>query len=446
MIQPKVFPKIFLAGNRSVVRIGHLPPNFTSEPERIKAEFISADRRGPNRELLNDGQYAPIPFQVIDQEIHIELTFTGEQEHYIRLIEYNPDGTVCDRHRISVYSVEQDLFVLRPWKGDFHMHSYGSDGEKPSREVPAFCRMRGFDFMALSDHAKYEPSLEALAAIGQFDTDLRCYPGEEIHLDNRLKINPHVINFGGNAGVMNFARDHRAEFEALVDRIAAELPEELDDFNRLQVAYTEAAFRKIRDFGGVAVYCHPYWRVGGDRFYVTPETQEMILTRGNFDAVEVISGYSRPAMEENQLSVGRYIDLRSRGCKIAAVGVSDAHGYEEDHPYYPWFSWYYTIVLAETPEFTDLAAGIRSFHSVAVEAVSGEFPRVYGEFRFVKYVYFLLREVLPDHDRLCRIEGELLLRALQGEQSAASALHCLKGSVLSFYSDVWDGGAAAVRS
>ena len=441
MIQPRVFPKIFLAGSRSIVRIGHLPPHFTTEPQRIGVEFVSADRRGANRELLDDGEYAPVPFRVVDQEIHIELSLPGEQEHYIRLIEYNPDGTVLDRHRISVYSVEQDLFALRPWKGDFHMHSYGSDGEKPIREVPAFCRLRGFDFMALSDHAKYEPSLEAKAAAEQFETDLRCYPGEEVHLNNRLKINPHVINFGGNAGVMSFARDHRAEFEALVDRIAAELPRELDEFNRLQVAYTEAAFRKIRDFGGVAVYCHPYWRVCGERFYVTPETQEAILTRGNFDALEVISGYDRSAMEENQLSVARFIDLCSRGHRIAAVGVSDAHGYEEDHPYYPWFAWYYTVVLARTPEFTDLAAGIRSFHSVAVEAVKGEFPRVYGEFRFVKYVYFLLREVFPEHDRLCRVEGELLLRALRGESSAASALRCLKGSVASFYSRIWDGDA-----
>lgn len=437
MIQPEVFPKVFRSGSRGTVRFRRLPPYFIAEPERIRIQYIGADRRGQKRQLIADGEYEEVPFRVEDGELRVELMFHGEQEHYLRLVEHTPGGAVFDRHRFSVASVEEDLFALRPWKGDFHMHSYGSDGEKAPADVPGFCRLRGFDFMALSDHEKYEPSLEAIAASAPFDCDLRCYPGEEIHLNNRLKINPHVINFGGRCGVMRFASEHRAEFEALVDAIAASLPPGLDEFNRLQVAYTEAAFRKIRDFGGVAVYCHPYWRVGGDRFYVTPETQETLLARGNFDAVEVISGYSRPAMEENQLSAARFADLRAQGCKIAVVGVSDAHGYEEDHPYYPWFAWYYTIVFAETPEFAELAAGIRARRSVAVEAVQGEFPRIYGEFRFVKYAYFLLREVLPEHDRLCRTEGELLLRALHGDVAAAAALKLLKGSVAALYRKLW---------
>ena len=59
--------------------------------------------------------------------------------------------------KIPVYSLQPDLFALRPYKGDFHAHSKNSDGAGPGFSVFAYARRGGHDFMTLSDHRKYTP-------------------------------------------------------------------------------------------------------------------------------------------------------------------------------------------------------------------------------------------------------------------------------------------------
>ena len=44
------------------------------------------------------------------------------------------------------------------------MHSHYSDGQESPAYVAAACRREGLDFMALTDHGQYKPSLEAQQA------------------------------------------------------------------------------------------------------------------------------------------------------------------------------------------------------------------------------------------------------------------------------------------
>ncbi|OGV52268.1 MAG: hypothetical protein A2017_00720 [Lentisphaerae bacterium GWF2_44_16] len=80
---------------------------------------------------------------------------------------------------------------------------------------------------------------------------------------------------------------------------------------------------------------------------------------------------------------------------------------------------------------------IRSFHSVAVKAMPKGFPSVIGPHRLVKYVHFLLREFYPRHDKLCRIEGELLLEHLAGDKDALTQLAARDGKVEAFLASCW---------
>ena len=65
--------------------------------------------------------------------------------------------------------------------------------------MAAACREKGFDFMALTDHGKFEPSLELrrqFAAMPELAMEL--YAGEEIHLPWHQA---HILNIGGRASV-----------------------------------------------------------------------------------------------------------------------------------------------------------------------------------------------------------------------------------------------------
>ena len=77
-------------------------------------------------------------------------------------------------------------------------------------------------------------------------------------------------------------------------------------------------------------------------------------------------------------------------------------------------------------------AAIRAGRSVAVEQVGSGIPRVFGEFRLVKYLSFLLESYFPYHDRLCAEEGMLMTDALGGDPAAKSALEAVAGRVAEY--------------
>lgn len=142
-----------------------------------------------------------------------------------------------------------------------------------------------------------------------------------------------------------------------------------------------------------------------------------------FDAYELLGGYDRQSVDSNTLQVTRYYEERAMGNELPIVSVSDSHGCETGS----LFGWYYTVVLSPTLTHSDLIISIKDLFSVAVESIPGESSRVYGPFRLVKYVLFLLREVLPQQDTLCVEEGRLMLAHLAGDASAAKSLKTLSG-------------------
>ena len=80
---------------------------------------------------------------------------------------------------------------------------------------------------------------------------------------------------------------------------------------------------------------------------------------------------------------------------------------------------------------------VKQLRSVAVECITGEEPRAYGPFRLVKYAQFLLKEILPLHDRVCREEGELMLAHVAGDANAPRMLAQLSGRTDALYNHLW---------
>jgi hypothetical protein len=185
----------------------------------------------------------------------------------------------------------------------------------------------------------------------------------------------------------------------------------------------------------MSMFCHAFWYTS-NRFYVPMALTDYLLDKQPFDALELISGMNFTEQEEmdtNCLQVARYQEERARGKRIPICGISDTHGVENSE----MFGRYYTIVFSPTSEVADLIAGIKELNSVAVEAFHGEHPRAYGPFRLVKYASFLLREVFPQHDVLCGIEGQTMLQYAAGDKAAADRLKALQGQVAALYAKCW---------
>ncbi len=348
--------------------------------------------------------------------------FVGEQEHVVA-VEVVEDGKRRVAARCSVYSLREDLYAMTPLKGDFHMHSTESDGQEPAARVAAHCRRIGLDFMALTDHRRHQPSLDAAAAFAGVSADLRMFPGEEVHPPGSTV---HIVNFGGKVGMTPHFADENA-FRAEMARVAASLGPLPDGVDAHMYASSVWCFDKIRAAGGLAVFCHPYW-IYRERFDAPePVTTHLFKTRP-FDALELIGGYHVREAEANTLQVARWRDESVRGGEIPVVGASDAHGCLNGE----LFGWYFTIVWSPSDSLADIVASVKAFRSVAVEARPGEAPRAYGSFRMVKLAYFLLREVFPAHDALCREEGALMQAHLDGDKAAPTRLAACSGQARAY--------------
>jgi hypothetical protein len=363
------------------------------------------------------------PLRRIGDSLKLRQYFEGEQEHVL-ILEAVQGG---DRRRLGefrVYSLGPDLIGRLPWKGDVHMHSSCSDGREAPAYVAAACRSIGLDFMALTDHGQYEPSLEAIGAYRGVRCDLRMYPGEEVHPPS----NPvHMVNFGGKTSV-NAQFRPEAAYRAKVEALAATLGPLPPGVDRFQYASTLWSLQRIREAGGLGIFCHPYWFTS-NRYTPSGALTSHIFETQPYDAFELIGGYHLFEVASNTLQVARYQEERVHGRRIPIVGVSDAHGCERGE----LFGWYYTVAFAPSPAFDDLTGAIKGLWSVAVEALPGQEPRAYGPFRLVKYALFLMREVFPLHDELCVEEGRLMRLHAAGDESAARRLQERSGQVARLY-------------
>ena len=348
--------------------------------------------------------------------LHIPYHFESEQE-YALLIAPTSGDAIARVPEFRIYALQDDLFARSPYKGDLHMHSYRSDGRESPAYVAAACRRIGLDFMAVTDHRLYAPSLEAIHAFENIDIDLRIYPGEEVHPPE----NPvHIVNFGGQFSINELftTQAYRAEVQAIEETLD-HLPPDVD---RYTLASCIWCFDKIRQADGLGIFCHPYW-LWNHRYDVPAYLTTLLFERQPFDALELIGGYHRFEIESNTLQVARYHEERAQGKTIPIVGVSDAHGCERGE----LFGWFYTVVFAPSTDLPDLICSIKDLYSVAVEALPGEPARAFGPLRLVQYTQFLLREVFPHHDELCKEEGRLMLAHLSGDEHAAEILPRYQG-------------------
>ncbi len=383
---------------------------------------------------LSRGDEAIVPVKTDGEKLTFSHAFPREGEYYVRIA---AGGQVITE--IAMFAVDCDLAGKFPFLGDLHMHSNRSDGREDPAVVAANYCLFGYDFTTITDHNRYYPSLEAIAFYRDVLHEFMIYPGEEVHLPG----NPvHIINFGGDYSINGLVEtspqirergqnpEHRSmtgicpdvlsedEYREQVTALAKrfEVPAPIDAFSYAACVWI---FDHIRAANGLGIFCHPFWI--SKAFNVSEEYTEFMMATQPFDAFEVLGGENY--YEQNGFQTAKYYDDRTKGRRYPIVGSTDSHGSTAANP-----NAYVarTIVFAEENTRDAIVKAIRNGDSVAVDAISAEL-RVVGEYRLVKYAWFLLKNYFPIHREVNEEQGRLLKRYAEGDQSAKPELARING-------------------
>ena len=316
-----------------------------------------------------------------DGVLRFDFTFEGEQEHLL-VLSYG-EKKLAEFH---VYSLLEDLYALRPLKGDLHSHSYRSDGKRDPAAEAGHYREQGYDFFALTDHNRYYPGGEIDEVYEGVSSGFSRVLGEEVHCPGSVV---HIIHVGGKRSVTDRYVHDRENYEREIAEYCTRVPEEIPLQYRDRYAKAMWASDEIHKAGGLAIFPHPYWRPGKSRIYnVQDGFAKILLKSGLFDAYELIGGME---LDGNNRSVNLWSELRAEGLNISVVGSSDVHSMSKKEGTYPD---QFTVCFAQKNENDAIIQAIKGGYSVAVYAHGDEYNRYFdcfGSLRLVSYAQFLLK-------------------------------------------------------
>ena len=418
----EILPKILEADKESSITLRPLGKHVLFDPNaEYLVRFLPMEE---SLEPLNDDAYDSMIIKPEGGILKFRHVFSGEQEYYIRVYKLPDVETRLGNFR--VFSLMPDLYSRRPYKGDFHVHTCRSDGHEAPDIVAANYRRSGFDFLAITDHHKWQPSLEAIEAYKNIPIDLKLFFGEEIHPP---KNHIHMVNFGGKLSVNKMFKDdfekYDREVKEIINRISVP-----SSVNAYEYASCVWCFDKVREGGGMGIFCHPYWIA--NVYHVGEKMVDFLFENKPFDAFELLGGHE---VYSNNLQTAYYNEARAMGMKIPVVGSSDAHGTEDDY----WFNWFSTMVFSKDLELESITSAVKELYSVAIECYPGEAFRLYGPYRLVKFAQFLMYEYFPLHNLLCVEEGRLMRDFACGDRKAIDILTLMQGRTAALLEGFYKG-------
>ena len=425
-IFPKVFP-VGVSANITVKPLG-VHTKFSGE-YKIMVQRLDGGHIGHEFSAWNHTDYFVTPCE----DGCLRFTYTADKEGELAVRIYKKDS---DRRtvQLNLYALAEDMADRIPLRGDLHMHTCRSDGHGDPAVVCADYRMKGYDFIVVTDHSRYYPSLEAMRAYKDVKTALNILPGEEVHLP---QTDVHIVNAGGLFsinGLFDYLRNYietngdidarrfddtitppdivtDEQYNRELDAIEASLTDVPADVNKRWYAVCVWAFDKIREAGGLGIFAHPYWI--SDMWQIHEPFTQYMLANKPFDAFEVLGGENY--YQQNGFQTAIYYDEYRRGNVLPIVGSTDSHNSTENNRNAAICS---TIVFAHKNERADILQSIKDKYSVAVDTISAEY-RLVGEHRFQKYACYLMENFYPLHDRAAYSDGEIMRKYYLGEADAS---------------------------
>ena len=337
-----------------------------------------------------------------------DLTFGAEQRYSLKL-RAGEEIT----YPVYLYAVEPDLAPLRPFKGDTHLHTNRSDGKDEPFAAACAARSAGYDFLAVTDHGRYYPSIDLAAELAPLTDRFYIMPGEEVHPKGGSYF--HIVSLGADRHITEV-------FEQRPDEVAAGIEEILStrDLSGLPdpraAAYRIFIASQIRSAGGVAVLTHPFWETDGE-YCIQPVECVYHMRHGDFDTLEILGGNDDTGNGNNLFEM-LWHQEQAAGVSMPVVGSSDCHSVniycDYDH-----FGHQFTLVLATG--YSDLLTAMREGRSVAVDRRSDKHFRCIGDYRYAKYARFLMAEYYPYHTVLCAAHAAALTARDSGAIATAEA-------------------------
>lgn len=191
----------------------------------------------------------------------------------------------------------KSIFTNKPnwYKGNLHIHTTLSDGQKDPSDVIKLYQKAGYDFLALTDHRK--PGKE-----GTYK-NMILIPGAEWDYGNNDEYPVyHILSIGteDTLGLLPYYEDKR-------------LP------NRDGVKPQEI-INRIREAGGLAFLAHPAWSV------MNPA--EIYSLKG-LTGTEIFNSVSRIPWNADRADSSIYFDMwAARGLCMPCIAADDSHFYQ----------------------------------------------------------------------------------------------------------------------
>ncbi len=393
-----IYPSVIPADKKSEMTIAPIERAFMFfENEEYTVTIASVDS--------DEVDYHNLTFKtVLNLTAHggvlkFDYTFAGEQEHLVIL---ERGGVLVNK--FFVYSLYEDLYNTRPMKGDFHSHSFRSDGQHDPAALAGHYREQGYDCLTLTDHNRFYPGFEIDEVYEGVNTGLLRIPGEEVHVPGSVV---HIVNVGAKSSVAEKYCKHPEEHSAEIEEYEKKVPVEIPEGYIGRYARAMWATDKIHEAGGIAIFAHPFWRPKNLIHNVCGDLADRFLKSGMFDAFEIVGGIDNVA---NNRNVALWADARAEGYDIPVVSSSDGHSIENT----THFPYKFTIVFAKENSPSAVIEAIKNGKCAAIEATGKEDYtreyRAYGKLRFVSYAQYLVKYFFPKYARVC-FGGGVAMRA-----------------------------------
>ena len=420
-----VFPSIVNANQESTIFIHPLGENTVFLPHVV----YTVEIRGVETYCSD---YAHLPVAIYQTTANangdLEIThfFIGEQKHAITLkrpqedLDATPYPAITHRSKrhentealLQVYSLYDDLYGMRCFKGEVHCHTYESDGIQDVCHTVGNYRTAGYDFLAITDHYITMSSEKAKKIFDSSPVDMTLLLGEECHVPTEQI---HAVHIGGKQSVNAYFRDHSdaAEQEMLAIEAQLRLPTHI---NRRDYAWRVWIARKAQEFGGVSILAHPHW-IWYDTYFMASTITQQLLADGIYDALDITD-------QEADTTVALWAEMQSRGHRIPVVGCTDSHYTDANNPHRPARGGY-TLAFAPNRSEQSILSAIREGRCLAVNA-AGDPERIQGPYRLVKWARFLLDNYYPIYKRLCHNQGVLMAEFSPDSSSSAETESLLR--------------------
>lgn len=171
-------------------------------------------------------------------------------------------------------------------KGNLHTHTTNSDGALPPKEMAEQYKLRGYDFLCITDHGRVG-GVDNLS-----ESDFLVIDGEEVSVGSNSLGEPYHL-------------------------VAVDLQETVpDDGNDPQTVID-----KLRGMGALVLLCHPYWS--------SLTLDDMLRIKG-YAGIEIYNTSCFFSIAKGH-SIVHWDDLLAHGRKIWGFAVDDTHWHFSDH-------------------------------------------------------------------------------------------------------------------